>query len=53
MANAFLTRKIDRYRPPYGRNAIDRPRRTVFIGTTNATSYLNDATGARRFWPVA
>jgi putative DNA primase/helicase len=49
----FLTRRTDNYRPPYGRHFVDRARRVIFIGQTNEYSYLDDPTGARRFWPVA
>lgn len=50
----FLSRREDRYRPPYGRNVITRPRRGVFVGTINpnGVGYLKDPTGGRRFWPV-
>jgi hypothetical protein len=49
---AFLSQSSDQYRPPYGAVAVDRPRRCVFVATTNARTYLPDATGNRRFVPV-
>lgn len=48
----FLTLTMDDYRPLWGRHFIKRPRRIVFIGSTNEQDYLKDPTGARRFWPV-
>ena len=52
---AFLTRRRDRFRPPYGKHTINLPRQCVFAVTINPTAggYLKDPTGARRFWPVA
>jgi putative DNA primase/helicase len=52
---AFLSRRRDRFRPPYGKHTISLPRQCVFAGTINPTAggYLKDPTGARRFWPVA
>ena len=50
----FLSRQTDRFRPPYGRNVIEAPRRVVLSGTINpeGNPYLRDPTGARRYWPL-
>lgn len=49
---AFITVRVDRYRPAFERFVIDAARTCVFAGTTNADGYLRDDTGNRRFWPV-
>ncbi len=49
---AFITETYDQLRPPYGRHFIKRGRRCVFGVTTNDGEYVQDSTGARRFWPV-
>jgi putative DNA primase/helicase len=51
----YLTQTVDIFRPPYGRDPVKVPRRTVFCGTVNpppGVGYLKDITGGRRFWPV-
>lgn len=51
-AKAFITRTLDKVRPPYGKKQIEIPRRCVFFGTTNSDTYLRDDSGNRRFKPL-
>ena len=48
----YLSVQEDLYRPPYGAQMIKAPRHFVNVGTTNADTFLKDATGDRRFWPL-
>lgn len=48
----YLSRRTDRYRPAWGRTLREFPRQCVFFGTTNASDFLRDTTGGRRFWPI-
>lgn len=48
----FLSKRVDRYRASYAKLSIDRPRKCIFIGTTNSMSFLSDKTGNRRFLPI-
>lgn len=50
---AFITRRVDVMRLPYGRITEEFPRRCVFVGTTNDEEPLTDAHGNRRYWPVS
>ena len=48
----MLSRRVDHYRPSYGRRTIAVPRQCVFAGTTNQNDWAIDDTGNRRFWPI-
>jgi len=52
-SKAFFSRKVDRYRNPYGRKPVNVVRQCVFAGSVNPSGgYLKDPTGNRRYWPV-
>jgi putative DNA primase/helicase len=48
----ILSRSVDHYRAPYDIRPKSWPRQSIFVGTTNDSEYLNDATGNRRYWPI-
>ena len=49
---AFITRPLDRIRFPYAAAESELPRITSLCGTVNPDKFLNDLTGARRYWVV-
>jgi len=49
---AYISSRVDRYRRSYGRGVGDVLRQVAFVGTTNASTYLTDDTGNRRYQPV-
>lgn len=49
---AFITRRVDEFRPPFGRGFVKQPRQMIFAGTTNEWEWNKDPTGGRRFWPL-
>jgi putative DNA primase/helicase len=50
---AFISRKVDQFRPPYGEHLIQQERQCVLAATVNpAGPFLHDETGNVRFWPV-
>jgi predicted P-loop ATPase len=49
---AFLARRSDCFRKPYGREAQDHARMFVLCGSVNKLGFLLDETGNRRFWII-
>jgi predicted P-loop ATPase len=50
---AMISRQVDEGRTAYARSVAKRPRRNIFIGTTNSDTPLEDPSGNRRFLPVS
>jgi putative DNA primase/helicase len=49
---AFVSRRIDDFRLPYGRRSRAHPRQCIFGGTTKRETWMRDETGGRRWWPI-
>jgi len=49
---SMLSRQDDTARLAYAHNPKTQRRQCIFVGTTNSYTYLTDATGNRRFWPI-
>ena len=49
----FISKREDTYRGAYARRVKTHQRQCVFFGSTNDDEFLKDATGNRRFFPVA
>ena len=46
---AFITKEVDKVRPPYFKRDIIKPRQTHFIATVNESDFLKDKTGSSRY----
>lgn len=49
---AFISRRTDSFRAPYGRTVQDIDRTCVFTGTTNEKHHIEEGSEDRRLWPV-
>ena len=48
----WISERFEQWVPKYIEYAKETPRPFVIAGTTNEATYLDDPTGAERFWPV-
>lgn len=51
VVKSFLSRKVDTFRAPYERTAVEHPRRGVIVGTVNPSEFLRDEED-RRLWII-
>lgn len=49
---SFVSSPHDRFRRPHDRHPTRHLRQLAFVGTTSDYTFLGDATGSLRFWPV-
>lgn len=49
---AYLTRRVDKYRPAFARKGIEAHRQCVFAGSTNEERFLHSESGNRRVVPI-
>lgn len=47
----YISKRVDTFRPAYGRSPEDFPRQNIFIATSNTRNLFTDPTGGRRFMP--
>lgn len=47
----YISKRVDTFRPAYGRSPEDFPRQNIFIATSNTRNLFTDPTGGRRFLP--
>ena len=49
---ALLSSATDTFKRPYARGIGKHPRPSILVGSCNASDFLNDPTGSRRFWII-
>ena len=49
---AILSSATDTFKRPYARGIGKHPRPSILVGSCNASDFLNDPTGSRRFWVI-
>ena len=49
---AILSSSVDTFKRPYARTIGKHPRPSILVGSCNASDFLNDPTGSRRFWII-
>ncbi len=49
---AFLSKRTDLYRVPYGRITKEYPRGSIIVASVNNAQFLVDSTGNRRYWII-